>query len=47
MSLLPGIYKREFEHRRYLINHHPLVYAADAVLDTSSRSPIPPPLRSS
>lgn len=42
MALLPGIFKRSFEPRRYLVNHHPLVQASDVVLDRTSRSPLPP-----
>ncbi len=45
MSLLPGIHKRAFEHRRYLVNHHPLVHGADVTVDSAARSPILPPLR--
>lgn len=45
MALLPGIYRREFEHRRYLINHHPLVHGSDVILDKNARSPRPPAFR--
>jgi hypothetical protein len=45
MALIPGIFRRDFEHRSYLVNHHPLVYGADVTLDVATRSPLVPAYR--
>lgn len=45
MPLLPGIFRRELEDRRFLVNHHPLVMGNDVVLDRVTRSPLPPTFR--
>ncbi|MCW8138112.1 MAG: hypothetical protein KIT58_04335 [Planctomycetota bacterium] len=42
MSQLPGLTIRSLEHRRYVINHHPLVHGPDAILDRQARSPRAP-----
>lgn len=42
MALVPGLYRRAFEHRRHVINHHPLVYGSQVTLDRATRSPLPP-----
>lgn len=45
MSQLPGMTTRSIEHRRYVINHHPLVHGADAIVDRQARSPRAPAFR--
>lgn len=45
MPLLPGIFRREIEDRRFLVNHYPLIMGNDVVLDRVVRSPLPPTFR--
>ena len=42
MAMIPGLYRRAFEHRRHVINHHPQVYGSQVTLDRATRSPLPP-----
>lgn len=45
MALLPGIFRREVDDRRFLVNHHPLVMGNDVVLDKTTQSPLQPTVR--